>query len=431
MPRTRSRALSAARATASCFDCLPIAAAASSIFFCSASRFAPIDLFHRRAHAASRRRALQRALRSSGSSRGCACRGCCPRLRRACAPRPSRRARIWLASFSSCCCRSATFASIASLRWPTRLRLRLRGRRRLLLSRPLTSEATSFCSFASSSACALRAAGRRARRGRSGCARAAAAPRAAGRAPGWPARRRPSIRSPPRAASRRPRPAARFIASLSSWPLLVARQLLELARAPSRLPRRAARWLALDRRRCWPDCAMRRCRSHLLLLAARQLLQLLDQLIDLLVAALLLGALLHLMLVRELVELELEEIGEVLGHRVLAAAAAAAALLLRRPAARTRCSASCSSFSARCSGDSASSAFIAFRSASAAFISSAAFGSASAILLNAGSTDAEPRLQLADELLDLLAQLRLREVEEHDVLAELVRPWSWPCRGRC
>src|SRR5205807_4031023 len=69
---------------------------------------------------------------------------------------------------------------------------------------------------------------------------------------------------------------------------------------------------------------------ELLLLPARELLQLLDELIDLLIALLLLGALLHLVLVRELVELELEQIREVLGQRaVLAAAASAAALLLR------------------------------------------------------------------------------------------------------
>ena len=44
-------------------------------------------------------------------------------------------------------------------------------------------------------------------------------------------------------------------------------------------------------------------------------------------AALLFGAVLHLVLVRELVELELEQIGEILGHLILAAATAAAVLL--------------------------------------------------------------------------------------------------------
>ncbi len=66
----------------------------------------------------------------------------------------------------------------------------------------------------------------------------------------------------------------------------------------------------------------------LLLLPPRELLQLLDHLIDLLIALLHLGALLHLVLVRELVELELEKVREVLGH--LAAATTAASTLLHR-----------------------------------------------------------------------------------------------------
>ena len=66
---------------------------------------------------------------------------------------------------------------------------------------------------------------------------------------------------------------------------------------------------------------------------------------------------------------------------------------------------------------------------SADFISAAAFGSASAILLNPSIDDAEARLELADELFDLLAQLRLRQVQEDDVLAELVRPSASPCRA--
>jgi len=111
--------------------------------------------------------------------------------------------------------------------------------------------------------------------------------------------------------------------------LLVARQLLqlplhllhllgELALRGARVARSA---LARLRHAALP--------LELLLLPARELLQLLDELIDLLIALLLLGALLHLVLVRELVELELEQIREVLGHRVVAAASAAAALLLR------------------------------------------------------------------------------------------------------
>src|SRR4029077_5973225 len=68
---------------------------------------------------------------------------------------------------------------------------------------------------------------------------------------------------------------------------------------------------------------------ELLLLTARELLQLFLQLVDLLIAALLLGALLHLVLIRELVELELEQVGQVFGHLVLGAASAAASAALR------------------------------------------------------------------------------------------------------
>ena len=47
-------------------------------------------------------------------------------------------------------------------------------------------------------------------------------------------------------------------------------------------------------------------RRPLMVLPARQFLQLVEEVVDLLVAALLFGALLHFVLVRELIELELE-----------------------------------------------------------------------------------------------------------------------------
>ena len=56
---------------------------------------------------------------------------------------------------------------------------------------------------------------------------------------------------------------------------------------------------------------------RLLLLAPGQLLQLLRDFVDLLVSGLLLGALLHLVLVRQLVEFEFEEVGQVFGHLLL------------------------------------------------------------------------------------------------------------------
>ena len=66
----------------------------------------------------------------------------------------------------------------------------------------------------------------------------------------------------------------------------------------------------------------------LLLLAPRELLQLVGELVHLLLALLLAGPLLHLVLIGELVELELEQIREVVGLLLAAAAATAAALLL-------------------------------------------------------------------------------------------------------
>ena len=106
--------------------------------------------------------------------------------------------------------------------------------------------------------------------------------------------------------------------------ILIARQLLELPRgffgllgeralqvaavAAGRLARRQAA-LPLD----------------FLFLPARQLLQLLGQLVDLLILLLRRGLRIGLVLVRHLVEFHLEQIGQVVGDRSGAAAAAAAA----------------------------------------------------------------------------------------------------------
>ena len=88
--------------------------------------------------------------------------------------------------------------------------------------------------------------------------------------------------------------------------LLVTRELLELPRGLFRFIRerplrRAGSARAVLARLRHPALPL-----HFLLLPARQLLQFLDELIDLLIAALLFGALLHLVLVRELVQFELE-----------------------------------------------------------------------------------------------------------------------------
>src|SRR5204862_7275265 len=85
---------------------------------------------------------------------------------------------------------------------------------------------------------------------------------------------------------------------------------------------RVAAALALSRRRLAARAL------GFLLLPPRQLLQLLGELVDLLVGLLLRGALRGLVLVGHLVDFELEQVRELVGHRLLAAAAPAAALLL-------------------------------------------------------------------------------------------------------
>ena len=209
-------------------------------------------------------------------------------------------------------------------------------------------------------------------------------------------------------------------ASASSWPLLLARQLLELPRGLFELVGELA--LARRRRRrrccCWPAAAAA-LPLGFLLLPPRELLQLLGELVDLLVAALLLGALLHLVLVRELVELELEQVREILRQLALAAAAATAAAALahlhlvvllgvlqqlqRALLGRER--------------------FLRLLRLEVAFGRlhlGRRLRQRLGDLLERRIDDADARLHLADELLDLRAQLRLREVEEHDVLAVLV-----------
>ena len=156
-----------------------------------------------------------------------------------------------------------------------------------------------------------------------------------------------------------------------------------------------------------------------LLLPPRQLLQLLRS-SSTCWSLLLLGALLHLVLVGQLVELELEQVGEILGHLALAAAAAAAAAAaLLRPASRTpaRPPAAASARAARA------------RARPSGFgLCSFAFGrlhlrgrlrQRSAIVLNAGSCCDEPAVHPLSSF-DLLAQLGLRQREE--------RPCS---RGTC
>src|SRR5262249_6509554 len=107
-------------------------------------------------------------------------------------------------------------------------------------------------------------------------------------------------------------------------PLLVACELLETARRLLRLVRQpplpAA--AAAAPRRAPPRRAPQPFGFGLL--PPRQLLQLFRELVDLAIRALLIGALLHFVLVRQLVELELEQVGEIFGHLVASRSAAAA-----------------------------------------------------------------------------------------------------------
>src|SRR5262249_54950383 len=112
-------------------------------------------------------------------------------------------------------------------------------------------------------------------------------------------------------------------------PLLFARQLLETTRRLLELVGEFT--LALPATAAFRLLLLVRGRAALpfefLLLAPRQVLQLLGELVDLPIVALLIGALLQLVLVRQLVELELEQIGEVLGELAVAATAATASAL--------------------------------------------------------------------------------------------------------
>ena len=134
--------------------------------------------------------------------------------------------------------------------------------------------------------------------------------------------------------------------------LQLARDLLELpvarlAREPLQLPRGLLRLLGQLPGRVAPAPALSPLLGggptllslQLLLLAAGELAELLHQLVDLLVGALLLAALHGLVLIAELVRLELEEVGEILGAGsplTLATAASALLLALQRHEALVR-----------------------------------------------------------------------------------------------
>ena len=219
------------------------------------------------------------------------------------------------------------------------LRLAAAARRRPACSRPLTSDATSFCSFGellglplrvlrcrararppwfrSSFCCASRSLSSAAVRLRAAVLRCRWPPPAASRCAASCSCRAASARSC-RCCSR---------VSCSSRRAASSSFLGELALAAAAAAAAAAAGRRPPCRRCRSaSCCCRRASSFSFSASSSTCWSL----------ALLLGALLHLVLVRQLVELELEQVGQVLGHlALLAAAATAAAALLRRPASRT------------------------------------------------------------------------------------------------
>ena len=128
----------------------------------------------------------------------------------------------------------------------------------------------------------------------------------------------------------------------------------------------------------------------------------------------------HLVLVRQLVELQLEQIGEVLGHLVLSAAAAPATLLLRH-LQLVLLFGLLQQLEGALLGRQRRIGFQGFQLALGRLHLLRRLGQHVGDFVVRGIDRAEPRLQLADELFHLFAQLCLRQVEEHHVLAELLR----------
>ncbi len=200
--------------------------------------------------------------------------------------------------------------------------------------------------------------------------------------------------------------------------LLFARQLFEAARRLLQLVGQLALARAAARGRVAAGGRHAALPLGFLLLPPGELLQLFRELVNLAIVALLLGPLLHLVLVRELVELELEQIGEILGELTLTAATPTASAL---PHLR----------------------FVVLlgilKELERALLGRQRFLGLLRLQIRFGGLhfsrrlrqrvlndlegridDAQARLELADQFVHLRAQFGLREVEEHDVLAELL-----------
>ena len=244
---------------------------------------------------------------SSGSCRGSACRASRSPLRSACATRRARSSHVAGGAIELLLelghLRGELVLALAQLLHP------LLAAARLLIELATSS---SICCCSRAIASAWRSASSTSRSVRpTATAAAAARPPSTAPAPSRPARR-PICRWPPPAASRRP-PAAAAARVCCSCGRFSSRASFSSWRAASSACSASARCAPPPP---WPAALPRAPALPLgfLLLPARELLQLLGELVDLLVGLLLRRALRRLVLVGHLVDFELEQIGELVGH---------------------------------------------------------------------------------------------------------------------
>ena len=283
--------------------------------------FAPISSSKLRAYCSGRARA-QQALRVADLLLDLVVADAATPLPRACGRCRAIRCVCSPTMRSSCFSRSATLPSSASLRWPSICAFGTRsgpacGSWRRVVGDVFSAPARSRRPGAAHPS-------RRARRARSGCAATAAALRAVDRRPPRPGPPPTDRPSPRRGASRRRRCAAgarcrpdpgaadRATASRAGAPLLRPVSASARCRSPPLPP---ADWPA----------ASAALAFDFLFLPARELLQLLGELVDLLILLLRRGLRVGLVLVRHLVHFHLEQVGQIVRDRSRSAAAATAA----------------------------------------------------------------------------------------------------------
>ena len=259
MPRTRSRVLSAARATASCFDCLADGAGRVADLLLQRLEVRGDVVFH--AARVLRAGALQRALGVADLLADALVADAAGRLVEL-ARRVLLVAAHLVGDLLELLLQVGDLGVHRVLALAERLRLGLAARAGFRLIERVDVRRDFLLLVGELLGLALRAL-------QIALAAAALVPfelllrlDAADRAPGSPARRRPSIRSPRRGASRRPRPAAASSRRPAAGAAAGCASAVRAAAPPSR-PRRRARAARRSSRPTplWPDCAIRRCRS--------------------------------------------------------------------------------------------------------------------------------------------------------------------------